>query len=193
MLVISCHADTGFMTHRLAREADGTVFGHLDNFSGVYSVMQAYFSGRMDRENVRIELTYGEEVDFAGAQEVLETLSPHDFVIVVDVTGTPTGKGLVIEKCADPLMREFATVALRGMEYDLYEGCPDPIANQDEVDVYRDKCRAVCFLGLPCAGGDYNAGRVRCREESLKAVTEALCRMVERFHDFCAEKGIRED
>jgi hypothetical protein len=77
-LVISCHADTGFPAHRLNRER-GACVGHLDNFVGVHAVMNAYFSGRMDAPNLRIELTYGEETGMAGAYEVLETLSNRGF------------------------------------------------------------------------------------------------------------------
>ena len=47
MLVISCHADTGFPSHRLRRLKGRLVEGHLDNFIGVHAVMQAYFSGRL--------------------------------------------------------------------------------------------------------------------------------------------------
>jgi len=57
--LISCHADTGFATHRLKRIDGGMIHGHLDNFAGVYAVMNAYFSGRMNLPRIRIELTYG--------------------------------------------------------------------------------------------------------------------------------------
>lgn len=193
MLVISCHADTGFREHRLARRCGGIFYGHLDNFAGVYCVMQAFFSGRLNRPNARIELTYGEESGFAGAREVLETLRPRDFVIVVDVSGTPTEMDFVIEKCGDALMRRFLTRSLAGMKYDIYEGCLDPIADRDETDVYRAKCPATCFVGVPCAGGDYNAGMVSCKQASLEAVAEALCRLAENFGAFCAAEGLRED
>jgi hypothetical protein len=174
MLVISCHADTGFSAHALSRGEDGTLHGVLDNFAGVHAVMRAYFSGRMTRDNLRIELTYGEEVDFAGAYEVLETLYPHDVVIVVDVTGIPTRKDFTVEKCRDAALRAFLERALAGMAFDLYEDCPDPVADEDEVDVYVEKCPHTCFLG-----GDYNLEKVSCRESSLDAVAEALCRIAE--------------
>lgn len=72
--VISCHADTGFRSHRMKLSQD-TCIGQMDNFVGVHAVMNAYFSGRMNLPNLRIELTYGEETDMAGAREVLGTLS----------------------------------------------------------------------------------------------------------------------
>src|SRR5437764_14321019 len=112
MLVISCHADTGFHEHRLERLADKVVCGHLDNFAGVHAVMLAYFSGGLPIEGVRIELTHGEEVDFAGAYEVRAALRGWDVVIVVDVTGTPTDKDIVIEKCAHPKLKELIEKAL---------------------------------------------------------------------------------
>lgn len=175
--VISCHADTGFPNHRLSRNGEELITGHLDNFVGVHAVMLAYFSGRMDFPNIRIELTYGEEIDMAGAYEVLETLNTDDVVVVVDVTGTPTDGDFVIEKCYSPVMRAFIQDALKGMSYDLYEGCPDPIAWMDESDVYREKLENVFFLGVPCTGGDYNRGAVTCRESSVRAVSEALIRL----------------
>lgn len=180
-LVVSCHADTGFRAHRLAVRPDGTYHGHLDNFAGVFAVMRAYFSGRMDREGVRIALTHGEETDMAGAYEVRKTLSRDDVVVVVDVTGVPTDRDITIEKCASPTMRAFVRAALDGMSYVLYEDCPDPIADQDESDVYRETQAHVFFLGIPCAGGDYNEGAVSCRETSIAAAAEALIRFSERL------------
>jgi len=179
--VISCHADTGFRKHRLTRMPDGNVYGHLDNFVGVHAVMNAYFSGRLDVPGVRIELTYGEETDMAGAKEVRKTLSPDDVVVVVDVTGIDTAADLTIEKCDTPVMQVFVHTALEGMSYVLFPDCPDPIANEDESDVYRKRLENVFFLGIPCQGGDYNAGRVSCRETSIAAATEAIIRLATTF------------
>ena len=184
MLVISCHADTGFKSHRLRRLPGGAVEGHLDNFAGCHAVMQAYFSGRMDFDHVRIELTWGEEVGLLGAKELVGSLNPKDLVVVVDVTGTPTENDFVIEKCADPKVRGFLNKTLKGMKYDLFEDCPDPIANSDESDVYVGKCPHTFFLGIPCTGGDYNAGVVRCRQASLDGVAEALSRIAAKFREF---------
>jgi hypothetical protein len=179
-LVVSCHADTGFRSHRLARTR-GFYVGHLDNFAGVYAVMNAFFSGRMTSKSLRIELTYGEETDMEGAYEVRETLLSDDVVVVVDVTGTETKRDITIEKCESSRMRQFVSAALEGMSYALYEGCPDPIADEDECDVYREKLENVFFLGIPCTGGDYNEGVVSCREESIRAASEAIVRLAERF------------
>ena len=184
MLVISCHADTGFKSLRLRRLPGGVVEGHLDNFAGCYAVMKAYFSGRMDFDRIRIELTWGEEIGLLGAKELVGSLHPKDLVVVVDVTGTPTNKDFVIEKCADPKVRGFLKKALEGMKYELFEDCPDPIADSDESDVYSQKCPHTFFLGVPCAGGDYNAGAVRCRQASIDAVAEALCRLAEKSGEF---------
>jgi hypothetical protein len=181
MLVISCHADTGFRAHSLRRRGDGRLTGHLDNFAGVYAVMQAFFSGRMAGGHVRIELTYGEEIDFAGAYDVLETLAPSDVVLVVDVTGAETEQDFTVEKCKHPALEAFVRRALEGMRFELYAGCPDPISDLDEVEVYVQKVPQVCFIGVPCSGGDYNAGQVTCREASLSAVVEALCRLAEAY------------
>ncbi len=180
-VVISCHADTGFPSHRL-RRLDGSYVGHLDNFAGVHAVMSAYFSGRMDSPGLRIELTYGEETGMAGAYEVLETLSTEDVVVVVDVTGTLTDRDLVIEKCASREMQSFVTAALEGLSYELHAGCPDPISDSDETDVYAEKLQNVFFLGIPCRGGDYNSIEVSCKESSLSAATEALIRLLAEFN-----------
>jgi hypothetical protein len=181
MLVISCHADTCFREHRLEKGPDGTLTGHLDNFAGVHAVMLAYFSGRLPTKGIRIELTYGEETDFAGAYEVLHTLRGWDVVIVVDVTGVPTDRDFVIEKCSHPGMRALVQKALSGMAYDFYEGCPDPVCDIDETDVYRDACPMTCFLGVPVRGGDYNEDVVSCRERSVQMVAEALCRIAQAW------------
>ncbi|MFH1467127.1 MAG: hypothetical protein ABIO70_22275 [Pseudomonadota bacterium] len=181
-LVISCHADTGFATHRLRHLADGTIEGHLDNFAGVQAVMGAYFSGRMDLPRVRIELTYGEEVDMAGAMEVAATLGPDDTVVVVDVTGAPTEQAITIEKCASPALQALVRRALEGLSYELFSGCPDPVSDSDECDVYSEVVPRVFFLGVPCTGGDYNAGMVRCRPASLATASEALIRIARAFH-----------
>jgi hypothetical protein len=191
VLVISCHADTGFRTHTLKRLRGGILKGHLDNFVGVHTVMNAYFSGRMRPQSVRIELTHGEEKDFRGAKEVRRTLRRHDVVLVVDVTGTPTTKAFVIEKCARPALRAFFRKELRKMAFDLYEGCPDPVSDEDEVDVYLSKTRFCALLGIPCFGGDYNAGPVRCSEASIEAATEALIRLSRAFPRLCRQQGIR--
>lgn len=177
MLVISCHADTCFREHQLRRGEEGTLVGHLDNFAGVHAVMLAYFSGGFPAEGVRVELTYGEETGFDGAYQVRQTLRGWDAVVVVDVTGTPADKDFVVEKCANRRMREFVERALAGMSYDLYEGCPDPVCRLDETDVYRDACPMTCFLGVPVTGGDYNNGVVSCREQSIRALADALCRI----------------
>ena len=186
--VISCHADTGFRSHRLKRVQD-TCIGHMDNLVGVHAVMNAYFSGRMDLPNLRIELTHGEETDMAGAYEVLRTLSADDVVVVVDVTGTITGCDIVIEKCRSMEMQSFVKSALKGMSYELHEDCPDPVSNCDESDVYSEKLQNVFFLGIPCHGGDYNSVKVSCRDASISAATEAIVRLAcefnrsRRFHD----------
>lgn len=181
MLVISCHADTGFRSHRLCRRKGGAYFGNLDNYAGVHAVMNAYFSGRMDREDLRIELTEGEETDYAGAKRVAASLSPEDTVIVVDVTGLITSKDFTIEKCQDATLRRFLRATLHGLSFSLHKDCPDPIADEDETDVYREACAQVCFLGIPCTGGDYNDGPVSCRAKSIQAASEALCRIAEAY------------
>ena len=176
MFVISCHSDTGFPSHRLEKLPGREFRGHLDNFAGVYAVMKAYFSGRMNGPGVRVELTYGEEVGCLGARKLLATLSPDDLVMVVDVTGTVTAKDFTIEKCPAEL-HTMLRQCLAGMSYELHEGCPDPISDADEADIYVQKCPRTFFLGVPVQGGDYNAGEVRCRQASIDAAAEAICRI----------------
>lgn len=184
MLIISCHADTGFPSHRLAKLPGGVVQGHLDNFVGVHAVMKAFFSGRLDRDRVRIELTHGEESDMSGAVQVARTLSPKDLVLVVDVTATPTEKDFVIEKCSEPRLQRFLRESLKGLRYDLYDFSPDPISDVDETEVYSQRCTHVCFLGLPCWGGDYNLAAVRCRQVSINAVAKAIGRIAANFENW---------
>jgi hypothetical protein len=179
--VISCHADTGFRRHHLVKTGRGGYTGHLDNFAGVHAVMRAFFSGEMNHDCMRIELTHGEETDFAGAIEVRGTLSRKDMVAVVDVTGARTRADITFEKCMNPRIRKFIEDSLTGVRYELFEGCPDPVSDSDETDVYREKTSNVFFLGIPCAGGDYNKGAVRCRERSLGAASRALIQLADAF------------
>lgn len=176
MFVVSCHADTGFPSHRLERFGD-VYRGHLDNFAGVHVVMRAYFSGALPPDGVRIELTEGEETDMAGARRVAESLSAEDLVVVVDVTGAETDGDFTIEKCREPALQLFLETALQGLDYDLWDDCPDPVSQSDESDVYSEVCPWTCFLGIPVEGGDYNLETVDCREASLAAAAEALVRI----------------
>ncbi|MHC5077755.1 MAG: hypothetical protein ACYTHN_01970 [Planctomycetota bacterium] len=185
MLLFSCHSDTGFDRHYLEKRDDGTFFGNLDNFVGVHAVMRAYFSGRLDRDYVRIELTYDEEKDFGGAKEVLETVRPTDLVAVLDVTGAKTDMDFHVEKCKNKAVWDFLETTLSGMRFRMYEHCDDPVSDQDETDIYIQGTPFVFFLGVPCTDGDYNKGWVTCRPESIDAVSEAVCRIVERFPAFC--------
>jgi hypothetical protein len=100
-LLISCHSVTGFGSHYLEIDRNGNYYGHLDNFIGVYAVMLSYFNGKLNHENIRMELTYGEESGMEGAYKVLHTLDRDDIAIVIDVTGIPTNKDITIEKCSD--------------------------------------------------------------------------------------------
>lgn len=189
MLIVSCHADTGFNNHSLIHQ-DDKYCGHLDNFVGVYGVMKAYFSGRITNNHTRIELTYGEETDMEGAKEVASTINKDDTVIIVDVTATPTQKDLVIEKCKNPVMNDYLTQTLTGLSYDLYSDCPDPVSCYDETDIYSQVTSYCCFLGIPCIGGDYNAGQVLCRKQSVEAVAEAVCRLSEYYPEYCRKNDI---
>ena len=190
MLVLSCHSDTGFGVHALDIVDSGRYYGHLDNFACVYGVMKAYFSGRINNNHTRIELTHGEETNMEGAREVLRTLHKNDFVIVIDVTATNTSKDIVVEKCKNPDIRKFIKRSLSGLDFDMYRDCPDPISQSDEVDIYSQECARVCFLGLPCFGGDYNNEKVFCRKQSIDNLAEAICRLSEAFPSFCREHGI---
>ena len=189
MLIISCHADTGFESHSLFHK-NGNYHGHLDNFVGVYGVMKAYFSGRITNNHTYIGLTYDEENDMEGASEIAETLDEKDTVIVVDVTATPTSKDLVIEKCKNSAIKDYLTEALKGLSYDLYPDCPDPVSCHDETDIYFQVTPYCCFLGVPCEGGDYNTGQVSCRKQSVEALAEAICRLSEYYPMFCKKHNI---
>jgi hypothetical protein len=98
-------------------------------------------------------------------------------VIVDDVTGTPTDRDLVIEKCQHPEMVALIRSCLQGLEYDLYSGCPDLVLTADETEVYARRCPKTCFLGIPIRGGNYNNGPVSCTARSIRTATEALCRI----------------
>eukprot|EP01102_Stenamoeba_stenopodia_P003201 TRINITY_DN1312_c1_g1_i1.p1 TRINITY_DN1312_c1_g1~~TRINITY_DN1312_c1_g1_i1.p1 ORF type:complete len:235 (+),score=49.56 TRINITY_DN1312_c1_g1_i1:103-807(+) len=198
-ILISAHGDTNWRQHRLQRqmglregetEEEVEYYGHMDNFGGVYAVMKAYFSGKLPLKGVRIEVTYGEETDMEGAKEVAKTINVSDIVIVVDVTGTKTTKNLVIEKCRNKRLRKFVKRVLEeaGIQADLYSNCPDPIATQDETNVYGKITDFTFFLGLPTRGGDYNEGPVRCFKKDLNALSKALVVLTHELQNFTTEK-----
>jgi hypothetical protein len=95
-IVFSAHGDTCFGESSCLHVPDsngGLLFGHVDNAAGVFAMMKAYFSGKLPPKNVQCQVTYGEEktingVHFAGARDVMTSLQPHDFVAVIDVTGS---------------------------------------------------------------------------------------------------------
>ena len=94
--VLSAHGDTCFGESSCIHVPGSNgylYYGHIDNAGGVHALMQAYFSGNLPTHQVQCKVTYGEEkaingVFFAGARDVMENLSPHDFVAVIDVTGS---------------------------------------------------------------------------------------------------------
>ncbi len=180
MIVFSCHADTNFRYHSLARK-NGGYLGFLDNFAGVYATMRAYFSGQIQGDHVQIALTEHEETTFEGALRVRNTLNSDDLVVVVDVTGIIGDWDFTIEKCNDLIAQTFVTETLSGFRYRLFEDSPDPIAAEDEVDVYREKCPHSFFLGVPCSGGDYNKEAVYCKESSIEAVSQAIIALVAAY------------
>mmetsp|Transcript_12745 Transcript_12745/g.20749 ORF Transcript_12745/g.20749 Transcript_12745/m.20749 type:complete len:286 (+) Transcript_12745:55-912(+) len=94
-IVFSAHGDTCFgesSCRVVPGSGGGLYFGEVDNFAGVHAMMQAYFSGTLPTTRVQCQVTHGEEkatngVYYAGAREVMATLSPRDYVVVIDVTG----------------------------------------------------------------------------------------------------------
>lgn len=183
MIFISAHSDTNF-NKSVVKITDGSYVGFLDNFVGVYAAMKALFSGEIKTEEVRIELTYGEEKGLIGAKEIAPEIQINDLVVVIDVTGTPTDKDIVIEKCKSDKLEKFLNETLDGMEYDLYKDCPDPISDQDEVEVYKHYSNYTFFLGLPCVGGDYNSVHVSCKIASVDAVAKALVLICNNYENF---------
>ncbi|KAL0481182.1 phenylalanine ammonia-lyase [Acrasis kona] len=184
MLIFSVHGDTNFKNHQLHTFPDGRIQGHLDNFAGVHCIMNAYFSGKLNKDYVRVEITYGEETDMEGARELRKEITPRDVIVVIDVTGTVTQKSFVIEKCFNAKIRRFLNEILADMDCDVFENCPDEIAQQDETDVYRKVAPFCFFLGVPVQGGDYNEGMVFSHVKTLEAVKEAVIRIVEKYPDF---------
>jgi len=183
MILISAHSDTNFKHVSLKSDKEHYT-GHLDNFVGVFAVLNSYFSGEINFPFVRVELTYGEEEDFAGAIEVAEDIEESDLIIVVDVTGTATEKDFIIEKAKNPLIREFLADILKEFSYDIYEDCPDPISDLDEIEIYKSKSPYYLFLGIPCTGGDYNKIEVSCRKESVEQVSKALIKICRNYGKF---------
>lgn len=183
MIFISAHADTNYKRVNLRIEGDSYV-GYLDNYAGVYTAVKAFFSGEINFDYVRIELTPDEEIDMRGARQVAKEVKKNDLVIVIDVTGTPTDKDFVIEKCQSHIVRKFLVKVLDGFSYDIYADCPDPVANEDEVDVYKHKTKYCFFLGIPCHGGDYNFEDTKCKIRSIEHAAEAVIKICREYDKF---------
>jgi hypothetical protein len=191
VLVFSAHGDTNFKRVELHHiDNNGGMRGHLDNFAGVHCLLNAYFSGRLNKDYVRIEITYGEETDMEGARMLRNELTDRDVVVVIDVTGVVTEKLFVVEKCFNGKLRKFLTEIFSDFSCDIYEACPDLIANQDETDVYRKKTPYCFFLGVPVTGGDYNAGVVDSNFKHFDAIRDAVIRIVEKYPEFVARHGL---
>jgi hypothetical protein len=83
-IVFSAHGDTCFGESsclHVPGSDGGLLFGHVDNAGGVFSMMKAYFSGKLPPKHVQCQVTYGEEkaingVYFAGARDVMTSLQP---------------------------------------------------------------------------------------------------------------------
>eukprot|EP00475_Leptophrys_vorax_P035519 TRINITY_DN58599_c0_g1_i10.p1 TRINITY_DN58599_c0_g1~~TRINITY_DN58599_c0_g1_i10.p1 ORF type:complete len:381 (-),score=82.90 TRINITY_DN58599_c0_g1_i10:81-1223(-) len=94
-LIFSAHGDA--LNTNVLKLVPGSseylYFGHIDNYTGVYSMLGAFFSGKLPQERVHCKITYGEEgespsgVEFEGAREVMKRLNPQDWIFVIDVTG----------------------------------------------------------------------------------------------------------
>ena len=61
---------------------------------------------------------------------------------------------------------------------------PDPIAEEDEVDVYVEKCPYTFFLGVPVSGGDYNKEPVFCTEQSIETVKNVIITLSQEYPNF---------
>lgn len=57
------------------------------------------------------------------------------------------------------------------------------MANEDECDVYREKLKKVCFLGIPCTGDDYNNSMVTAKHKSVEMATQAIIQLVTAFSE----------
>ncbi|CAN5406473.1 hypothetical protein BH10BAC5_BH10BAC5_08080 [soil metagenome] len=183
MILISVHGDTNFNEIKLYDRGD-SYEGHLDNYVGVFTAMKAFFSGEMSSDNVKMVITYGEEIDMAGAREEAAKLTSNDIAIVMDVTATPTEKDFVIEKCENKSIRKILDEELKEFSYDIYEGCPDPVSNMDECEIYRKKTDKFFFLGIPVFGGDYNAELVSVKKRTIDETAKALikiCKVLEEY------------
>lgn len=189
-----CHGDHNFDVVKCT--LDGSTWtAHMDNLLGVYTCLQAYFSGKLPTDCCNIQITYGEEkstvdkhgnmVGFAGAREVMETITEDDLIVVVDVTSLPEkykGFDFSIEKCQNPVLGEFLRETFKeDFKYDIFEYTPDTEAFEDETDAFIEVTKNVFFFGVVVWGGDYNAGPVKSSVETNKKAVEALILLANSF------------
>ena len=63
-LSIKIQGDTNFNDNVSCEKIDEHLIkGHMDNFAGVYTVMKAFFSCKLPKQQVNVQITYGEEND----------------------------------------------------------------------------------------------------------------------------------
>lgn len=101
---------------------------------------------------------------------------------------------------------QFAT-SNKSYTYEIYHGCVDPQANQDESDAYRETQNNVIFIGVPTCGGtlsasasgvsggvwssgDYNDGMVFCWRRDIEAVAEVLIDLARTFLEYEKELNL---
>ena len=100
------------------------------------------------------------------------------------------GPGFAIEKCKNQDIEMFMRRVLDGLSFKLYHGTEDPIADEDESDVYRKVCNNVVCLMPVVHGGDYNDGPVKCHQKTIDSTLEAICRIAEHFPTFLKMRAL---
>lgn len=99
-------------------------------------------------------------MDFAGARQVMESITEDDLIVVIDVTSMPKeyeDLEITAEKVKNPILADFLKDTWKeDFKYKIFENTPDTEAFQDESDAFREVTKNVFFFGLKVYGGDYN-------------------------------------
>jgi len=136
----------------------------LDTSPGVYATMRAPFRRRgIYRQSCPVVLTMKKRDALAGAIKLRDQVDPTIFVAVVGLTGDHGDLGFSPLKTVRPGHPRFVRSPLSRISIKLFEDSPDPIASEDEVDVYARNALTVLL-------GSLVTGRFQCGNRFLPRI-----------------------
>lgn len=195
MILISAHGDLAkeFVRGRTIQDLGEYYRGALDNALGVYIVTKALFEQGFP-EDVEVEFTDGEEIDFLGAFKYgMKHRRYADMALAVDVTVQPAKYAITVENFIHKKTEKLVKKIFKGKEakYPIkyiprLHGC------DDEASAYRLLGIPSLSIGIPIESvtGKYHAYTTKIKKYKIEQAAEALSILV-RGLDMLFKKGYR--